>query len=399
MLSYNRKLSFSLLLSLAFTAAIAGQTRVPRSADTGGAQQAKSGGTLDTEGEALFKEDKGEASIAPLEREIASGDNTADKYNYLGLAYYQAGDYKRSIAAFEKGMKAQGDAKWALYYNAGNSAFADGNFASAEGYYSDAYRMNGEFHAALLNRANARLNQDKIVEARDDYALYLERCPDSAQAERIRALLELLDEEIRKHAILPEKLESAVAVLPVVVSESAETETVEGVYPAAPPSLPAASEAMEKEAAFLQSAAPAAAASEAIGTATAPAMLPPKAHPQSEAVEKEASFLPSKARNNTAEAEAMDDAAAPPLPKRKSEEKAEAAPSEAMESDAVILPKQKSAPPASEAMEKVTPPPESKKSKRKLEAIKEDAPPPAAKKVDDAPLIESKLQPLEAIPQ
>lgn len=215
----------------------------------------------DTEGEALFKENKGEAAIAPLEAEIAAGDESVDKYNFLGLAYYQAGDYKHSIQAFERGIKLAGSeefAMWALSYNAGNSAFADGNFAAAEGYYTDAYRGNGEFHAALLNRANARLNQDKLLEARDDYSLYLERCPDSPQSERINALLVLLDEEIKKHAILPEKLERTAAILPVAAVLPFQDEVLDNVYEGinSSPLPPVVSEAMEKEAALLQSQTP-----------------------------------------------------------------------------------------------------------------------------------------------
>lgn len=283
-------------------------------------------------GDALFKEDKGEQAIAPLEREIAAGEDSADKYNFLGLAYYQAGDYKRSIAAFERGMKASGSdgaARWALSYNAGNSAFADGNFAGAEGYYSDAYRMNGEFHAALLNRANARLNQDKLVEARDDYALYLERAPDSPQYERISALIGLLDEDIKAHAILPEKLEASVAVLSASSILSADEEAVDDIYTEVPSPPPAAAEAMEKEAAFLHSTAPAAVTAEQMEKSVIPPLPPLAPKDESEAIEDtgEAQSLirAQKARMEKADSEAMEksESTPPPVQKKRSNDSEE----------------------------------------------------------------------------
>lgn len=415
LLPYKKKIFFSLLLiaSFAFAQSKATSRGAPPANQNTKTPPARRKDARDThpiaaktnseesEGEALFKENKGEKAIASLEREIAAGDNSADKYNYLGLSYYQAGDYEHSIAAFERGMQAADDGqvpssrKWALYYNAGNSAFALGNFESAEGYYSDAYRMNGEFHASLLNRANARLNQDKLVEARDDYALYLERCPESAQAERIRALLELLDEEIKKHAILPEKLEIAVAVLPVAAIDGAEEEAVAGIYPAAPLPPPAASEAMEKEAAFLQSEMKEAAASEAIEKGDVPAIPAAKSQTQSEAVEKEASLLQKKAPA-AADAETFEDAAVPPLPESKNAAKENAASSETVEKEAFLQKKTSQPAPSAEAVEKTNPPPETTRSKKsKLEAIKDDAP-PLPKTKDNVP--ESRLEPLEAIP-
>lgn len=321
----------------------------------------------ESEGEALFKDDKGEAAIAPLEREIAAGDATADKYNFLGLAYYQAGDYKRSIAAFERGMKVEGAAKWALSYNAGNSAFADGNYASAEGYYSDAYRINGEFHAALLNRANARLNEDKLVEARDDYALYLEKCPTSPQAERIQALLALLDEEIKAHAIIPEKLELSVAVIPAAAVLVSPDEAVDGLYAEPPAPLPAASEAMEREAALLHNAAPATASAEAVteGDAAAPpALTPPPI--ESEAMEREAALLRRNATPAAPRAEVMDegDAIAPPA-KVKAKKTLETEERE-----------------ESEAVDDVTAPPPARRKRDGEETIKDGitAPPPVKNK-------------------
>ncbi|HAH63562.1 MAG TPA: hypothetical protein DCL73_15865, partial [Treponema sp.] len=58
----------------------------------------------ETEGERLFKNNRPADAAPLLEADIASGTASSDAYNYLGLAYYQTGQFVKSVAAFEKGL-------------------------------------------------------------------------------------------------------------------------------------------------------------------------------------------------------------------------------------------------------------------------------------------------------
>jgi len=106
----------------------------------------------ESEGERLFKSNDPTAAIPLLERELSSGGASSDAYNYLGLSYYQTGQYDKSVAVFEKGLSVPGTDKKVLAYNAGNSAFAAGNYAKADECYSLALAASPDFVKALLNR-------------------------------------------------------------------------------------------------------------------------------------------------------------------------------------------------------------------------------------------------------
>ena len=56
----------------------------------------------ETEGERLFKINDPSGAVPLLEKDIASGNISSDTYNFLGLAYFQLGDYKKALDAFER---------------------------------------------------------------------------------------------------------------------------------------------------------------------------------------------------------------------------------------------------------------------------------------------------------
>jgi tetratricopeptide (TPR) repeat protein len=152
----------------------------------------------ETEGEKLFKSNRPADAVPLLEADITSGTASPDAYNYLGLAYYQTGQFEKSIAAFEKGLDSPGTNKKILAYNAGNAAFAAGNYAKAESCYSLALAASPDFTPAVLNRANTRLKQDKLTEAVDDYSLFVRLAPDDPQSSRINQMTELIRGELNR---------------------------------------------------------------------------------------------------------------------------------------------------------------------------------------------------------
>ena len=147
-------------------------------------------------GVSLFCENKPAEAIIYLQQAVLENGVNPDVYNYLGLAYYQTGQFQKSLEVFQLGTGVSGTDKRRLYYNAGNSAFALGYYDRAEEMYSYALAANPTFSSALLNRANARMKEQNYDGAILDYTQYVELEPESSQAESIRRLVSLLSSEI-----------------------------------------------------------------------------------------------------------------------------------------------------------------------------------------------------------
>lgn len=150
----------------------------------------------ESEGSRLFKRNKPESAIPLLEEEIQSGKAAPDTFNYLGLSYYQIGEYEKSISAFEQGLDEHLTDKKILLYNAGNSSFAMKDFDQAIEYYSLALAASPNFSKALLNRANAYLNAGDYGKALDDYAVYISKVRNDPQEPEIRRMIALLQGEV-----------------------------------------------------------------------------------------------------------------------------------------------------------------------------------------------------------
>ena len=149
-------------------------------------------------GESLFKENEAKDAVQVLEYEIMNGQVTANSYNFLGLGYYQLGEYDKSLDAFKRGLKAQPENAKILSYNMGNTYYALKDYASAATAYSDAMKAEPRFYEALLNRANALLMAGQLVSAKDDYIDFIGKCPDDPQRERIELLIKALEDEIAR---------------------------------------------------------------------------------------------------------------------------------------------------------------------------------------------------------
>lgn len=152
----------------------------------------------ESEGGALFRQNKPEEAIPILERDIAAGTAEAEDYNFLGLSYYQTGDWEKSVAAFEAGLLVSGTNKRILAFNAGNSCYGAGEFEKAEEYYSLAIIADSTFKEAILNRANTKFRLDKLSEAVEDYELFERTAPDDENIPLVQEMILLLRAEMRK---------------------------------------------------------------------------------------------------------------------------------------------------------------------------------------------------------
>lgn len=153
----------------------------------------------------LFKLNKPQEAIPLFEKALEDENIPPEIWIHLGIAYYQAGEYSKSFACCTKGLSKKDTDHKILAYNAGNSAWALGNYGRAESCYSLALKEDENFAPAYLNRANARLKQDHLKDAREDYISYLDKDKNSPQKEEIEKLLLLLDEEIvRRENQIPE---------------------------------------------------------------------------------------------------------------------------------------------------------------------------------------------------
>lgn len=152
------------------------------------------------EGVRLYEQGMAAESIAFLEADIESGNALPVEYNYLGLAYYQIGNFAKSVEAFRKGLAIPGTNKKRIYFNMGNSYFLMGDFENALNSYSMASVADPNYGEPVLNKANAELKLDRLKDAQDDYRRYLALCPDTPQRPEIEKILALIDEEMVSRA-------------------------------------------------------------------------------------------------------------------------------------------------------------------------------------------------------
>ena len=150
----------------------------------------------ETEGEKLFKTNRSEEAVIALEKEIEEGNVTKDTFNFLGLAYFQNGEYEKSIDAFERGLKSPVSSKKLICFNEGNVAFSKGDYKKAESCFNFALSVAPDFYPALLNRANTFLQLSDYKKALSDYKSYIQNVPDDKQSESIQRLISYLEEQI-----------------------------------------------------------------------------------------------------------------------------------------------------------------------------------------------------------
>lgn len=164
----------------------------------------------ESDGEKYFRSNKPAQAITSLESEILNGTASLDAYNYLGLSYFQIGDYKKSVEAFNRGLNMPGTDKKILAFNQGNSYYAMGDYKNAAKSYSLTIAMDSSYTKALLNRANTYLMAEEYPSCITDYELYLELEPNDPQRPQIEEILALLkkhqqDIELEKQRAIEEQ--------------------------------------------------------------------------------------------------------------------------------------------------------------------------------------------------
>ncbi len=150
-----------------------------------------------SDGEKMFKSNNPSAAVPLLEQEAASGNVGVNTFNFLGLAYFQLGNYNMALQSLNRGMGNPVSDKKLLAFNAGDIAYTQGDYQGAERYFSIALSVQPDFYEAMLNRANTRLMANRYQDAATDYRAFLAARPSDAQADNIRRILAYLEEEVR----------------------------------------------------------------------------------------------------------------------------------------------------------------------------------------------------------
>ena len=151
-----------------------------------------------SEGELLFTQNRTREALPLLEADIAAGRASGDAYNYLGLAYFQLGEYKKSVEAFDNALKSPLTNKAVIYYNKGNSHYALKDYAAASKSFTLAIEADKKNSKAFLNRANTYLQMKRYIEAISDYTNFLKLDPKNPQRTKIIKLIGLLKEEQKR---------------------------------------------------------------------------------------------------------------------------------------------------------------------------------------------------------
>ena len=133
-----------------------------------------------------------------MEAEVSTGRANGDVYNYLGLAYFQIGDFKKSIEVFDAALKNPVTNKIIIQYNRGNTFYAMKDYPKAANCFSFSIEQDKKFAPAYLNRANSYLKMKRYLEAIGDYTNFLKLDPKNPQRAKIIKLIGLLKEELKR---------------------------------------------------------------------------------------------------------------------------------------------------------------------------------------------------------
>ena len=144
-------------------------------------------------GESLYKQNKALDAVPYL---LSSLKDNPKAYLYLGICYYQLGQYENSVNICEKGLNSFGTDKKYLAYNAGNSCFAAGEYQMAEKYYSIAISADSRFYEPILNRANTYVKLNRYQDAINDYENYILYKKDDEQRGEIERMISALKGEM-----------------------------------------------------------------------------------------------------------------------------------------------------------------------------------------------------------
>ena len=136
-----------------------------------------------------------EASVS-FEKAIREPAADERAYLYLGISYIQLERYDEALLVLQKGTAKSSVYTHLFYFNIGNIFFIQNKNEFAVEAYASALACKPDYAPAYLNRANARLRLNDLINAVTDYTLYLSFDPESYQKETILKLIELLTAQI-----------------------------------------------------------------------------------------------------------------------------------------------------------------------------------------------------------
>lgn len=117
-------------------------------------------------------------------------------YLYLSIIYENLDMHEKAVEILEEGLPRANEHTAMMYYNQGNNFYALDRYGRAEDAFTRAIKTRADFADAYLNRANARLEQEKFQDAVSDYTLYLRMRPADPQREEIERLIGMLKTHI-----------------------------------------------------------------------------------------------------------------------------------------------------------------------------------------------------------
>ena len=151
------------------------------------------------QGEAFFVQNQPQEALEFLEAAVFEDPDHVQAFLYLGIVNQQLGRIDDAIIVYQsilpRILAAGGTETARVAFNLGNAYFLNGEVSLAINSFTQALEAEPEFSAALLNRANAQVQQGSLEDAVADYELYLLMEPDSPQYMRIEQLISFIHDE------------------------------------------------------------------------------------------------------------------------------------------------------------------------------------------------------------
>ena len=148
-----------------------------------------------TQGEAFFIQNRPRDALEFLETATREDPAHIQAFLYLGITYQQLDRIDDAIAVYRKILDRGGSETARIAFSLGNAYLKKGEQLLAVQSYTQALEADPGYSAALLNRANVKVQMGSLREAVDDYEYYLQIEPGSSQASQIRRLISFIQEE------------------------------------------------------------------------------------------------------------------------------------------------------------------------------------------------------------
>jgi len=153
---------------------------------------------VNAQGEEFFIQNRPQEALGFLEAAVTEDPSHVEAFLYLGITYQQLDRIDDAIAVYQRILPWGGPETARIAFNLGNAYLIKGDLDSAVQSYTEALAEDPLFSAALLNRANVRVqigSEESLKEAIEDYEYYVYLEPHSSQAAQITRLVTVIREE------------------------------------------------------------------------------------------------------------------------------------------------------------------------------------------------------------